>query len=241
MTASIRVLHQLDTKSPTDAVVSYAEQLRDTVGVEEAEAYAALDDGHLALVETWKSQGGYSEHWARSIAHPAENWLLGRIQNHAAEVRPSEFYMLEPFLGGSAWTASALADSTPAIVWPARGGVRVVCQIGMTDSAELRSGLIADQELTRREPGCLQYQWFQSLDVKEYFLLLELWENQSIYDKHWQLRNKTGSASGEMPIVERRRGTSGVEFYRHQPFVHLYDRWLPTDADAWSETVAWPH
>ncbi|GAB7008005.1 hypothetical protein JCM18899A_54840 [Nocardioides sp. AN3] len=223
-----------------EGLEAYADRLRDELGASEAEAYAAVnDDGLFALVEVWPSQAQYAEHWASAVANPKEDWLLGQLHDAANDMSPSEFYMVEPFGPGAAWTATAIGAQKSAIVWPGRGAVRVVLQIGLTDSAQLRANLVADQMLTRREPGCLQYQWLRSVDVAEHFLLLELWENQFVYDKHWSLRTKTGSAGGEMPMVERKRGTGGIEFYRQQEFTHLYDRWLPADVRSWSETVVW--
>ena len=42
------------------------------------------------------------------------------------------------------------------------------------------------------------------------------------------------------PSPPRSLGEPGVEFYRHRTFVYLYDRWLPTEPDAWSATILWP-
>ena len=99
---------------------------------------------------------------------------------------------------------------------------------------------------TRREPGCIQFEHFHSIEFDPDTLTLELWQDQVIYDLHWQLRAKTritgatfGSAGGSSERPDRLQGTNGYEFYQQLPFQHLYDRWLPIEPSKWSESVTW--
>ena len=41
-------------------------------------------------------------------------------------------------------------------------------------------------DLCRSEEGCLQYDLFQNLRVRDELVMLEWWANQQAYDAHWQ-------------------------------------------------------
>ena len=240
MTA-VRALHQIVSPSTShDEIAEHTALVRGQSGAVEAEAYLSLDDrARVALVELWEDEAAYARYWSTVRTATASHPVL--VEDTRGDGRASsEFYSHRPFDLDRIWIASGLPESRSTIVWPARDGVRIVLQLSLQSSTELRERLGEDQATTRREPGCLQYEWFQGLDEPSHFVLLELWENQFIYDNHWHLRLKTPPPAQHLPVVERSRGQNGIEFYRHQPFQHLYDRWLPVDPHRWSETVVWP-
>jgi quinol monooxygenase YgiN len=237
----IRVIHQFENpSSPNEEFAAYARSVRGVDGATEAEAYADIDgDATIAYVELWCDEKAYADHWSKA---PGDSVLDDLLRQRVARLgaKPAEFYPYQLFQLDRAWIADDRKEWRPAIVWAADGGVRVALQLGLRPSDELRHRLVIDQQKTRLEPGCLEYRWFQGVDVPEHFLLLELWESQFIYDNHWNLRLKVGSNEPPLPMTERERGAMGIEFYRQRQFIHLYDRWLPSEPTRWSETIVWP-
>jgi quinol monooxygenase YgiN len=64
--------------------------------------------------------------------------------------------------------------------------IKVIAKItikpDMTDDLKnIVPGLVAE---TRKENGCLSYQLFQDIKVKNVFAMIEEWENQEALDKH---------------------------------------------------------
>lgn len=125
--------------------------------------------------------------------------------------------------------------------WPAISPVRILVTASLADIDELAPALKVEIAQTRREPGCVEYAFYRSVEFPAHLAVLELWQDQGVYDAHWQLRMKTGRAgAGGGENAPREHGSNGFEFYRQQTFMHLYDRWLPTAEINWSETIAWP-
>jgi quinol monooxygenase YgiN len=79
----------------------------------------------------------------------------------------------------------------------------------------------------RAEPGCEQYQVFQSIETPNEFALLELWSDQEAYDAHWSAQR----AIPGRPVfdrVPRAQGRDGLEFYFEQRYFKLADgAWVP--------------
>ncbi len=243
MTA-LRVIHHIDETVDHGHHTARVAAVRARPGVREAEAYAALDgSGRLAVVELWDDEAAFDSHVRDARVATTDAVLLAR---HAAGVAatPAEIYRHQPFRNDRVWVAGESAPddgaAPPAIAWPARGAVRIVLQLCLVATDELVAALADDEAATRLEPGCRQYGWFRSVETPGHVLLLELWDDQQTYDHHWHLRLKTGPQAIPMTFAERTRGSNGIEFYRHQPFTFLYDRWLPADQQQWSETVVWP-
>ncbi|MFD4506234.1 antibiotic biosynthesis monooxygenase [Streptomyces sp. NPDC058457] len=249
---SLRVVHQRVVEPGAQAAWSaYAAGLRDSKGCLEAEVYRSLDDPErLAVVELWEDDGAFGRAWGELLAEgtlpPGLSSSPPKSVAGAGSV--SEFYRhgYTDRASGN-WLPTSRADEAWRVAWPARGQVRVVIQTSTRPTQEepWPGGVEALLE-TRREPGCLQFEVFAGVEFEQDGLLLELWEDQSRYDAHWRLRTRVREAGGAggggaRPVQhERGQGNNGVEFYRHQPFVHLYDRWLPVAPEAWSDTVAWP-
>ena len=68
------------------------------------------------------------------------------------------------------------------------------------------------------EDGNLQYEVFQSIIDPSNIALLELWQDQTTYDKHWQ--TELAMTKPSFDRGPRRTGRDGVEFY----FDHKYYR-----------------
>ena len=138
------------------------------------------------------------------------------------------------------WTPTdAIQDSR--IMWPGNSPVRIVIETACENNPAMYAMTSEEISQTRAEPGCLQYAWYEDVDRPGDLLLLELWDNQVIYDAHWFGRMKTSDYrgdSGRKPSP-RQRGEVSREFYRHQPFEYHYGRLLPADTAHYSHTVIW--
>jgi quinol monooxygenase YgiN len=58
-------------------------------------------------------------------------------------------------------------------------------------------------EESRKDPGCLQFELFQSISDPDKFALLELWENQAALDNHAKLQ------AARPPLPEGLRAGAG--------------------------------
>jgi quinol monooxygenase YgiN len=240
----IRALHPLPADTDPSEAAGYAQRLRERPGCLEAECYRGIgDQDETFLVSLWADQRDHDRYWTQVLADsggdPAD-LVYASVRPDAPEPAPAEFYTHARFRLDRVWVAERFAGDPPKIFWPAAGPVRIIIQSSFADPEGALPALVADELATRREPGCLQYLRAQSVEYPEHFLLLELWRDQAVYDAHWQLRLKTGSGGRKAEPAPRRLGENGLEFYRHQPFRHLYDRWLPADVSRWSETIVWP-
>lgn len=240
----LRVLHPVTAAD--DALVAYAEWARAQDGCIEAEPYRrTTGDRRGWLVELWADEPAFTSFW-RGVLDGGEGGSLLRDSVSAADAAASEIYHQRSFHKERGWVDDSLPDEGSVIAWPARGAVRVLIVTSVADPDAALTGFGRDEAATRREPGCLEYDWCQSLVDPHHFCLAELWESQPIYDAHWQLRIKVAEAAERRAASPPRRapgprslGANSLEFYRHQPFRHHYDRWLPADVAAWSETVSW--
>ncbi len=240
--AALRVVHQFEG-SPYAAHAERAARVRAEAGANEVEVYRSIDcSSRLAVLERWADEAAFAAHVDAARRAETDAVLVHRRDAGVAAI-PSEIYVHQTFRSDRIWLAGETGDAVSrasAVAWPARGAVRIVLQLCLVTTDALLGALRADQEATRLEPGCRQYEWVQSAETPEHVALLELWDDQQVYDHHWHLRLKTGPQAIDMNFAERTRGANGIEFYRHQPFTYLYDRWLPADQAQWSETVVWP-
>lgn len=242
----LRVLHPVGAATTDDAeLVAYAGWARTRPGCLEAEPYRRTTGPGGWVVELWADEAAFTAYW-RGVLDGDEGGAPLRDAVAAADAAPSEIYERRRFRKERGWVDDALPEGGSVVAWPARGGVRVLIATAVADPDAALAGFGPDEAATRREPGCLGYDWCQSLVDPHHFCLTELWESQTIYDAHWQLRIKVAEAAearGETPPRRtpgpRSLGENSLEFYRHQPFRHHYDRWLPADAGAWSETISW--
>ena len=123
--------------------------------------------------------------------------------------------------------------------------MRIISQNSRTNPEATLPQLVAYSEETRKEPGCLQFEHFHSIEFEPHTMNLELWTDQVTYDAHWRLRGRSRASgsprasAGEGERPPRQQGTNGFEFYQQAPFQHLYNRWLPADVHHWSSSVRW--
>ena len=68
--------------------------------------------------------------------------------------------------------------------------VRLVVSITTASGkgAEFAAAFKPRCEASRKDPGCLQFELFQSVFDPDKFALLELWENQAALDNHAKLQ-----------------------------------------------------
>ncbi|MDO5076955.1 putative quinol monooxygenase [Corynebacterium sp.] len=130
------------------------------------------------------------------------------------------------------------AAGSPLVRWPARDQVRIIIQGQYAPNPKLRELIAREVAETRREPGCVAYDWYEHACDSSKLLLLEVWQDQQLYDAHWFGRVETADYrgdSGRTPIADSER-----EFYRRTEFDLLYGRFLPRNPAQYSHTVVWP-
>lgn len=242
----LRVLHEFGEDADRDGLLDAAIRLREEPGCASAELYVTLaeDEDELALTMVWESEAAYDTFWARALAgaYPA---LVGPVTGTVEEdeTTVTEFYRRSTFaLREGVWVPEDADGATRKIFWPAGGPVRIIIQNAVQASEEMYDKIRAEIAETRREEGCLEYAWYENVDLPGHLLLLELWADQVIYDRHWHLRGATAAYVGDTLRVpaEPQRGPVSREFYRWQDFRHHYDRWLPAHPAAYATTVSWP-
>lgn len=241
MTQQLRVIHWLSEVENPERLLAYCANVREAEGDVEAECYASIEDeGLLAIAELWASVDAFGAYWRAASTGEWNDTLYRLASGRDAGWQRTELYMQQRFARNIEFRPEAAQDASSIVCWPSRGPVRLVIPGCVDGLDEAIPRLLENARDTRREPGCLEYRWWHSLEFPGQTLLLELWQSQPVYDFHWQLRRKTGEAARLGPAPQRRYGSSGVELYHHEAYTYLYDRWLPVDQGAWSETVAWP-
>ena len=129
--------------------------------------------------------------------------------------------------------------------------IRVVVQSNRKDADDVISDLNEQAQRVRRTDGCLQFEYFRSTDIAEDLLLLGLWESVEAFDAFWQEHPESAFALEEprllqapyhygSPVLPRRHGQNGVEFYRHTYFQQEGGVWIPTGDGERVETLRWP-
>ena len=63
--------------------------------------------------------------------------------------------------------------------------VRVLVSTCHQDLDQRIPDLIKYSQEVRKEPGCLQFEYFRSHDLQENLARLELWESTAAWDTHW--------------------------------------------------------
>ncbi|MEA5154923.1 putative quinol monooxygenase [Raineyella sp.] len=240
----LRVLHEFHHLTDPGPLRDETDRLRRAPGCASAELYASLDGSAFhALTMLWETEEAYDAFWRRALAgdYPV---LTGLVTGAASDgAATTEFYRREVFaLRDGVWEPERHGESHRAIHWPAAGAVRVIIQNTVQASAAMYERIAAEVAETRREDGCLLYHWCEAVDLPGHLLLVELWADQVIYDRHWALRGATAAFRGDTLRIPARpqRGPQTREFYRRQRFRHHYERWLPADSYACATTVSWP-
>lgn len=247
--AGVRTLHTFDRAEDPDALRAETAALREVPGCSSAELYTSLspEDEFHAFTTIWESEADFDAWWAtvRTGASPEIFTLLATDDPADPDLdrAGSEFYPRTPFaLREGVWVPEAADENARTIFWPARGPVRVIIQNAVDASDAMYAKIRAEVVDTRREEGCLEYAWLENVELPGHLLLLEVWSDQIIYDRHWELRRRTAAFVGDnlrTPTTPK-RGPISREFYRYHDFRHHYDRWLPADPSAHATAIIWP-
>ncbi|QGF23552.1 antibiotic biosynthesis monooxygenase [Raineyella fluvialis] len=240
----LRVLHEFHDLADPAPLREETTLLRKAPGCASAELYGSLDESSFhVLTMLWETEEAYDAFWRRALAgdYPV---LTGLVTGAAADGSVgTEFYRREIYaLREGVWEPERLGESHRAIRWPATGEVRVVIQNAVQASPAMYDRITAEVAETRREEGCVSYHWCENTELPGHLLLVEVWADQVVYDRHWALRLSTATFRGDplrIPATPQ-RGPQTREFYRRQQFRHHYERWLPADSYAYATTVAWP-
>lgn len=236
---SLRILHEFFDASPLGSLTGEVAALRDEQDCISAEIYRAMgEEDHWALTIIWRDEVSYWSLWDRVLAGQYPTFgSLARSGGMSAE-----FYSRTPYrLEAGRWIPDSAAKAGRRIVWPARGAVRIIIQGAYQPNADMAELTRLEVEETRREHGCLAYAWMENIELSGHLMLLELWQDQEIYDHHWEIRNQTVQFRGNSGREARpvTRGVATREFYRHEAFTHHYDRWQPARIADYSKTVVW--
>lgn len=235
--AQLRVLHEFTDPALVDEIVAAADRLRDTPGCASAEVYRTLaDEDHWALTEIWDSEDDYARHWDRIVA--GEEPALREIAVRGS----TEFYARAPYaLVGARWVPEGEDETARRIFWPARGALRIIIQNAYEPEPTMREATRAEIDETRREPGCLAYAWMENVEVPNHLMLLEVWSDQLIYDRHWEGRLRSVELRGDSGrrATAPSRGPVSREFYRQQRFQAQYGAWQPAEVGEWAASVSW--
>lgn len=245
----LRVLHQFvipDWALPAAAttpkgITDEIAWMRSEPGCVTAELYRMVEPVSLpdhALTAIWADEPAYWAFWEKVLngGYPTLARLLS--DDDAA----TEFYARTPFkLEDGVWMPE-VPTGQRRIHWPARGAVRIIIETAVQASEAMYAKIAGEVAETRREDGCETYAWLENVELEGHLLLLELWSDQVVYDRHWHLRLVSSPFRGETMRhpASPQRGLVTREFYRQQRFRHYYDRWLPADPIAAATTVEFP-
>lgn len=234
----IRAIHVID--NPPAGLGQEVRTLRDRDGIAQAELYRSL-----GLVD-----GTQENIWAVAILADTETtyaeWLSGLEQGSALRAvveggRTEVYEQRQYHLAGGRWAPLGSDGTAPTIAWPASGPVSIIIQGAYQPNEQMRQLTAREIADTRREPGCVFYAWMENVELENHLMLLEVWDNQHIYDAHWFGRLATGvyrGDSGRKPATPV-RGEPSREFYRQQSFDFHYGRLLPASVDNYSESILW--
>ena len=97
--------------------------------------------------------------------------------------------------------------------------------------------MLANAERARKEPGCIQYEPFRSLEFPLHTAMLELWASREAFDAHWQLclQAVPGGLPPRSPTVK-----ATFEIYEKQEYVVHQDVWKPVEMDKRTASIMFP-
>jgi quinol monooxygenase YgiN len=116
-------------------------------------------------------------------------------------------------------------------------GVRIVVQTERSGNLDEQiPALVARMKYVQAtEPGCLQFEFFRSLDDPNRLVLIEHWASMEIYDEFlYRPQPRTATSGVPLPPPSNRQ----VEFYKMQVYDLIGGEWYPRDAE-YSRTVHW--
>ena len=102
------------------------------------------------------------------------------------------------------------------------------------DADELiRQRVAICEQVEAEEEGCLQYEVFRSSMRPERYMLVELWADKAVFDKHAKrVRKEAGASSVPKP-------KSNVEMYQVQHYAKLDGVWQAADPDDRMDAIRW--
>ena len=253
----IRALFSTNSRSLGDRVDELrrrADAVRNEPGCLEFDFFRGIEfPENFVLLELWENAEAFDRHWAsfsatalptslRELCAPFHGGTADFPRRHGRS--GAEFYPKRDFtFSGRTFVAADPTDRLECLRLPTVGGVRIVIS-SSTDPASDESFYAYSAE-TRAQAGCLEFDFFRSLEFPENNLHLELWAGPpAVYDDHYALRTLQvlygqGLARPPSSPVERRYGTAGFEFYQHQFYTHADGVWEPEDPAARLFTVRW--
>lgn len=186
-------------------------------------------DGSDVLCELWPTEVEFAQFWQEQDRSDSPAVAL------AADAL-TEIYRHVPF-GRPEWVWAPRGDepSGPGVMWPNRRPVRIVYQFDDSAFPAIEDRPITRQ--TRLEPGCEEYEYLEGAGSRH--LLVEKWSNQTLYDRHWDLRVRTGTAGLGTGEEVSTPADDQIEFYPFETYQLLYGSWFPTDPSAASTSVRW--
>jgi quinol monooxygenase YgiN len=87
--------------------------------------------------------------------------------------------------------------------------------------AEMAARIERCKQTEAEEAGCLQFEVYRSAVHPEKFVLLEHWESEEAFDRHWRL-NRSGTKPPNPSTPGR---TQTAEFYKRRVFAQVEGVW----------------
>ena len=111
--------------------------------------------------------------------------------------------------------------------------------------------LLQHAQQVRKEPGCVQIEYFRGVEFPENFVQLELWDSPQSFDAHWNrpleqvglladpkyLQSPFSLGTTDTP---RRHGQNCIEFYERVTYANVGNYFLAEDTSKRIEAIRWP-
>jgi quinol monooxygenase YgiN len=118
---------------------------------------------------------------------------------------------------------------------PIRAIITMTYPTAEAAAAELAIRVERCRSVEATEPGCLQYEIFQSAMHPEKLVLCELWESEALFDQHWRLNR-----SGTLPPQPRTPGrVATAEFYLQKIYANVDGVWSAAEPERRLEGIRW--
>ena len=254
---AIRVLYSSNVPGldgRVDELCALAHTVRAEPGCLEFDFFRSTEyPENFAQLELWDSPAAYDRHWQqwgshgvfcdiRDLSAPLHR---GRPELPRRDGRNgAEFYHYDPYaISLPLFIPADPADRIASIRWPSRSGVRIIIQSSTDPESDAAFHPYSAE--TRAQFGCLEFDFFRSLEFPENNLHLELWAGPpEQYDAHFYTRKLhavygTGLSRPPSTEVARRYGIPGFEFYQHGFSTLVGDVWQPEDPVERMMTVQW--
>ncbi len=128
--------------------------------------------------------------------------------------------------------------------------IRVLVGVSRKDCDDIISRLRDEAGALRQLPGCLEFDFYRSVEFPENIVQAELWDTPEALDRrlrNWEastllsdVREVVSPLHGGPEDFPRRHGQNGVEFYRYQRFVRLGRVFMAEESADRIDGVRWP-